>query len=160
MDQRECRTCGLVKPSSDFYSYRERTTHKDCKTCFSHKRLVYYYQKQRSGLCRLCGQVPPRERYKTCADCVLKERRHSAKRIRGRKRRIVEYLGGQCSRCGFKSEHLCVYDCHHRETEEKDFGIAQLIKYRVTWDELVVELDKCELLCANCHRIHHYANME
>ena len=65
------------------------------------------------------------------------------------KKRAIIYLGGKCRRCGgvFPDE---VYDFHHRDASLKEFHIS---RKSVRWATLVKELDKCDLLCANCHRI-------
>ena len=46
----------------------------------------------------------------------------------------------------------CCYDFHHRTPNEKDFEISQRL-YILSFEELTAEADKCDLLCANCHRI-------
>lgn len=62
--------------------------------------------------------------------------------------KIKEFL--PCSRC---SEHYpaCVMDFHHQQSEEKRFHIRQGRHRR--WKKIANELQKCDLLCANCHRI-------
>lgn len=67
-----------------------------------------------------------------------------------RKREAVKYLGGICQGCGLEDECVNVYDFHHRNPEEKDFEIAQ--RRWISLDEMKKELDKCDLLCAICHR--------
>jgi hypothetical protein len=65
-----------------------------------------------------------------------------------RKIKCVEYLGGKCSRCGYdKSLRALVF--HHRDPEEKEYGMTQL--QNKSWVKAKVELDKCDLLCSNCH---------
>ena len=68
----------------------------------------------------------------------------------------IKYLGGKCKRCGLECEEdmIGVFSFHHRNPEEKDFGISS--KYdRLSWEKIKKELDKCELVCNNCHgRIH------
>ena len=71
------------------------------------------------------------------------------------KLKMIEYKGGQCNRCNLKLEntHYSVFEFHHRNPEEKDVNFAK-IKYQ-KWDVIQKEIDKCDLLCANCHRITH-----
>lgn len=64
------------------------------------------------------------------------------------KRKSVEYLGGKCSRCGY-DRCLRALSFHHRDKETKIFGIANPSTKR--WDLIKAELDKCQLLCLNCH---------
>jgi hypothetical protein len=64
-----------------------------------------------------------------------------------------EYLGGVCKQCGWK-ECLWGLEFHHRDEKQKSFVINE--NYSLSWDKLKSELDKCDLLCANCHRLAHY----
>lgn len=68
------------------------------------------------------------------------------------KRRCVEYLGDECADCHGKY-HDAVYDFHHLDPSKKDFNVAS--GSTRNWDASKKELDKCVLLCANCHRIRH-----
>jgi hypothetical protein len=68
------------------------------------------------------------------------------------KLKAIEYLGGFCQKCGYDR---CpdALEFHHRNPKEKDFHISNG-NYR-RWDRIQAELDKCDLLCANCHREYH-----
>ena len=63
------------------------------------------------------------------------------------KQAAVQYLGGKCAICGY-DKTLAALEVHHRDPQEKDFVISATLN----WDRIVPELDKCVLLCANCHR--------
>jgi hypothetical protein len=68
------------------------------------------------------------------------------------KSQAVEYLGGSCQICGYSKCHEAL-EFHHKDPTKKDFGIS---KYRgVDIERIKPELDKCVLLCANCHRETH-----
>ena len=67
--------------------------------------------------------------------------------------KAIEYLGGECQDCGGKFPEA-VYDFHHLDPTEKEAGIAALTSDK-GWGKILEELDKCVLLCANCHRIRH-----
>ena len=67
--------------------------------------------------------------------------------------KAVEYLGGKCKDC-LHYFHPVIYDFDHRDEQDKEFNISS--NYRFRWVELKRELDKCDLRCANCHRLRHY----
>lgn len=69
------------------------------------------------------------------------------------KQKAIAYLGGCCKHCGLVTNHLSVYDFHHVNKEEKESDPGSLLHY--SWSRIQKELDKCILLCANCHRIEH-----
>lgn len=71
---------------------------------------------------------------------------------RKNKARAVEYKGGKCQRCQGVF-HPCVYDFHHTDPTLKEARVSHLMS--VKWENVKVELDKCELLCSNCHRLEH-----
>jgi hypothetical protein len=67
------------------------------------------------------------------------------------KAKFVELLGGCCSVCKGKFP-LPVYDFHHINDKKDD--IARMFNY-CSEKEILDEIKKCILLCANCHRIIH-----
>ena len=62
-------------------------------------------------------------------------------------------MGGKCNKCGGVF-HSSAFDFHHVNPEEKDVDPGALV--RRSKEALYAELSKCILLCANCHRIHHW----
>lgn len=73
------------------------------------------------------------------------------------KEQAVAYLGGKCRGCGY---HKCLaaLDFHHRNPREKDFEISSFqstaeagVQNTQSAVRLQRELDKCVLLCKNCH---------
>jgi hypothetical protein len=84
-----------------------------------------------------------------CLVCRAKQ----AKSVRNAmKRRCVEYLGGRCSKCGY-NRCLASLDFHHTDPVQKDFEIGRM-RGR-DFKTLRPELDKCVLLCRNCHGEEH-----
>lgn len=62
----------------------------------------------------------------------------------------LEYKGGKCEKCGY-SKCKSALEFHHTNPEEKDFSIGQKGETR-SWERVKKELDKCILVCSNCHR--------
>lgn len=86
-----------------------------------------------------------------------KRRTYTKERSRQRKIEAIEYKGGYCSRCAGVF-HPAAYDFHHRNPSEKEFDPCKMLL--AAWEKLTAELDKCDLLCSNCHRIVHYQQEE
>lgn len=82
-------------------------------------------------------------------------KQYQATRRRDSKEKAAALLGSVCERCGF--EHLAAIDFHHKDPMQKRFrlsdALARTKKY--TWEDIVEEVMKCELLCKNCHAIEH-----
>lgn len=75
-----------------------------------------------------------------------------------RKRKLwaIDYLGGRCSKCE-QQYHPAVYEFHHLDPLTKDRDPSKMLS--LSLNRLTAELDKCMLLCANCHRlVHHQDN--
>lgn len=85
--------------------------------------------------------------------------RSQKKRGKDRRKELVDILGGECQLCGYKKNQaaLCF---HHRNPEDKSFTITIRKCSNCTWESLVEEANKCELLCANCHMEIHYPDYE
>jgi hypothetical protein len=66
------------------------------------------------------------------------------------KTQCVNYKGGRCEKCGY-DRYVGALDFHHKDPNEKEFCISR-IKSRLFDEKVIQELDKCELLCSNCHR--------
>ncbi len=100
-------------------------TKRICTNCL--KNFVYYRHKAMN--------------ISLCSACVSKIRRRNIKL------KAVEYKGGKCQKCGYNK---CVgaLDFHHLDPREKDFTISG---NSGKWENLKKELDKCVLLCKNCH---------
>ena len=114
------------------------THEKECPKC--HKK--FYTKKQAKT-----------RRY--CYDCVPElEHRTGAALRQIIKNWALEYKGKKCQQCGYDkcSEAL---EFHHLNPQEKDFNLSDR-DVKLDWDMLKIELDKCILVCSNCHREIHY----
>lgn len=86
---------------------------------------------------------------------------YSAKRKRERRQELklkaVEYKGGKCSKCGY-DQNIHALDFHHLDPKAKELNISRDALSK-PWEQVKKELDKCILLCANCHReVHSFNN--
>lgn len=68
------------------------------------------------------------------------------------KARAVEYMGGKCFDCSGVFDPVA-FDFHHKDSTGKDVGVGNLL--RNGWRRVKDELDKCIMLCSNCHRVRH-----
>jgi hypothetical protein len=62
------------------------------------------------------------------------------------KEEAVKFKGSQCVLCGYNSCNRALH-FHHLNSHEKEKNISNY----TNWQKLVAELEKCVLVCANCH---------
>jgi hypothetical protein len=74
-------------------------------------------------------------------------------RIR-RKLWAIRYKGGCCQKCGY-DKCIGALDFHHLDPSTKEAGWTGMRK--MSMENMIKELDKCILLCANCHRETHFS---
>ncbi|KKL05303.1 hypothetical protein LCGC14_2607370 [marine sediment metagenome] len=100
-------------------------------------------------VCSRCGKTYD---YRP-ATGVCKTLCHACMVWRGRQRRkarALEYKGGKCQQCGY-NKCAAALQFHHTKPEEKTHTISYLIIRARPWEVIKTELDKCIVLCANCH---------
>ena len=118
-----------------------------CKRCKADKPLTEFYKNKSkpSGYgewCKDCGKEYKRDRYvPAVADVPV----YAVSRID----HIREAKNVPCHDCG-QSYHYCVMDFDHRGDEQKIFDISRGSSSR---EALILEIAKCDVVCANCHRL-------
>lgn len=77
---------------------------------------------------------------------------------RERKVKLLILKGGKCQKCPEKYDgtNACIFDFHHLDPKAKEMAL-NLHKMGWAWATLLKELDKCCILCSNCHRKQHSA---
>lgn len=117
-------------------------TTKNCIDCKLDKPLKDFYKSSthKHGVMVYC---------KNCFNkrCIL--------RWINRKIKYIQLLGGKCEKCNLelKNSHYSVFEFHHKFDKSKDYDWTKLrLKSE---DKIIKELNKCSLLCANCHRLEH-----
>ncbi len=119
------------------YDSDSKRVTKQCSMCKELKNIdEYYLYDKHSAYCKKCYNIKTRIRQSSF------------------KEKCVDYKGGSCISCGYK-KCTAALEFHHRVPETKKFSIVH------AWtkgfkQEVIEELDKCDLLCANCHRETHY----
>ena len=113
-------------------------------------------------MCVLCGNEFETIKYghtrKYCFECVPqyelgnREQQQRVMNIKHRniKKYLVNYKGGKCEICGYNK---CIDALHfHHPNSNKEFGIAATFHSLKDYEK---EVDKCQLLCSNCHAEEH-----
>jgi hypothetical protein len=91
--------------------------------------------------------VREKRTYKDRRDYLIKAVYARRKKIRAM---AVEYKGGKCERCSY-ARCIDALEFHHIDPTQKDFNISSK-GYTRSWLRVKEELDKCMIVCANCHR--------
>lgn len=143
-----CVDCGLIPTDvviMDFHHINSRDKDKGISRLFGTKITTEELHKELDKTILLC------------ANCHCK-RHNTDKRLTKRRKlklEAVKYLGNKCITCGViaDQDNLCIFDCHHKNPLDKLYGISEMINHRMSWEDIKKELDKCELMCRNDHRL-------
>lgn len=128
---------------------------RKCKDCGEEALCGWNYTFSRLGKPEYRARCT--ECFKTYAKKRQKRNRKSitaARKIKIRKRKVecVAYLGGRCQGCGY-DKSIVALTFHHRDKDEKERDVSHMLDW--PWAKLQAELDKCDLLCFNCHMALH-----
>lgn len=134
---------------------------KKCTKCQRELPLDNFRWKNKSegrrhAQCKECQRAQEKQHYQES-----RERRESVRMTADYQKSTNMYLVNKarqvgCKKCGEK--RLYVLDFHHRNSDEKIETINHMIK-SASAQILQRELEKCDVLCANCHREFHYLNL-
>jgi hypothetical protein len=118
-------------------------------------------QNDDSRLCCRCHNIKPRQdfynrRGKTGNSVYCKSCSNEQALSRQRKFKLdcIEYKGGRCINCGY-NRCAAALEFHHINPAEKDVEISRM-KCTKFSERTKKELDKCNLLCRNCHAEEHF----
>ena len=108
--------------------------------------------------CKGCQEELKGKQVKWCSQkCKNQDSNHKhndyasqKKRRFNRKKKFALLLGGECKVCGYK-ENLSCLAFHHRNPEEKEFNLSSRELGMYKEERLLNEVNKCDLLCHNCH---------
>jgi len=108
-----------------------------------------FQKKEKFGTKAICRKHGLTEYNKSnrCRKCLVEA---VQKRRDDIKIKSVNYKGGKCEKCGY-NKYIGALEFHHLNPEEKDFSIGYK-GYTRSWEKVKEEIDKCMLVCSNCHR--------
>lgn len=132
VEEKRCPKCERVLPSSKFNkdSNRADGLNPYCKECHAIYRKEYYQKN--------------------------KDKRQ--KQVYKRREKIREWFNSykkklKCNRCGF--DHIAALDFHHKD-DNKEYNISEIVSGGYSKETILKEIEKCEVLCRNCHAIEHW----
>lgn len=152
---RLCKYCH--QPTGSTWK-NKKTVCTSCKGSYSKLR-----SELKEKVCVTCNVLKPIElfhkkndrRFTTsvCKECFNS---YCMQRWIATKIKAIEYKGGKCQDCHVPHPDLPfpAFEFHHRDPSTKEMGWTKL-RLR-PWSSIIKELDKCDLLCSNCHRVRHY----
>ena len=151
-------TLGAAKSSVSAWLHDIPLTEEEKRRRFSRGAEISLQRaRERKLVCTVCNSEfvgkSTRSKYcsKRCLNQARPKRKSNSQAVVGwrrrNKERAVEYKGGECQVCGY-SRCIRAMKFHHLDPSKKDFGISEYIR---SWKKVEAELDKCLLVCGNCH---------
>ena len=132
-----CTKC-LVEKDEDEYFVKDKRTgrlHTQCKSCYKEHRQTYHVEHYR--------KYGDQYRARAKARRTLVRRELQA--------RLIEYMRDKsCIRCGEADIRVLEFD--HIDPTTKRLSIARALTYGKPWEYISEEMQKCQILCANCHK--------
>lgn len=143
-----CLQCGNIK--NILYAYNIRFIHK-CPNCIQHH-------------CLNCNNIFVLKRgnhRRFCYNCLPKHNNSVYNKLYRNyiKQSVINKYGNTCVICGYNTCYLSL-DFHHLNKDDKLFQPSKLLLINKPIEEIFKELDKCILICANCHRELHAKERE
>ena len=135
MENKICSKCELEKPLDKFFwrNKNKNVKHSQCKECYrlGRNQEEHYVKYKAEYISRAIGRK------------IIKTSENRMK--------LLEYFKTHhCIVCG--ESNPIVLDFDHREQSEKTLSISEMI-YHHNWEAIEKEISKCDVLCANHHRI-------
>ena len=129
--------CKILKNESEYYVKDSKTgrLHAHCKACYKLHRITYYAKHY--------------DKYKE--EYRLRAGNRKNKLKNEYRQNIQNYLlKNPCKDCGEKD--IRVLELDHLDIKNKVFSVSQGVRLGYSWDKIYQEIQKCQVLCANCHK--------
>ena len=117
-------------------------------------------------ICTKCGQTLPIDQFNwrdkskgtRRSECKFCHCGYMRDRYRQKKTEIQDLkIGIKCAKCGYDRCGAAL-EFHHINPEEKDDTVARMLSNNYSLDNVKKEIEKCIVLCANCHQEFHFLN--
>lgn len=130
---------------------------KRCTRCKQELPLDRFYERKRGlknyiAMCKDCHKVESAERYKRDREKILIRSKKKAAESRLFVRHLKANLS--CNRCPEK--HPATLQFHHKDPYTKKMAVSFAVKSGFSKKTILKEIEKCEVLCANCHAKEHW----
>jgi hypothetical protein len=146
--RRFCLTCSPFGTKDRRHPNERQNKTRKCSSCQVTKPLTYKF----FGVGHKHGFASNQFSYQ-CRECHSEK---SKEFCRKRKLKCIAYKGGRCQICGYNKSVYSLH-FHHLDPSLKEFTVGQ----GVSWERTQTELDKCQLVCANCHgELHEIAHTQ
>ncbi len=130
---------------------------KHCKSCNEDKPISEFSFKNKSkgtlnSKCRVCRNAYVKTHYKQNKRQYLdRNKRYLPEKIEKTKMMFCEYLSNhKCLHCG--ESDIRTFEFDHRNPTEKVHNVYTMLSQGVSWKKILLEIDKCDVLCSNCHK--------
>lgn len=131
---------------------------KRCNRCKEEKDLEAFSIHRarpdgRQVTCKECYKTLNNQSYMNSSSSRKQKVAERRNRVKAENKEIIKKVkdDNPCCFCG-ETEHCCL-DFHHKDPTQKEFEISNSMKKNK--GKLVEEIDKCVVICSNCHRKHH-----
>lgn len=132
---------------------------KQCFKCKQNKDYIYFSKNKSKkdgycNQCKKCQKIYHDKHYLNNKSDYLNRNKDNKLLI---KQFIIEFKKDKsCIKCG--ESHPACLQFHHRDKNNKKFEISHSHSYTIT--TILKEIEKCDILCANCHfKLHYNENL-
>ncbi len=123
-----------------------------CFRCHKFKSRLHSRSGRQLKICTVCFNAHYKSLCKS-EDALRRTAKEASKRARQRKEKVVlEHLQrSPCMDCG--ENNILVLEFDHRDPRKKLGNVGEMLAKGTSYERLEAEMDKCDVVCANCHRI-------
>lgn len=94
---------------------------------------------------------------------TFERKAHKVELQRKRRREIREWIvqtkgNLHCEKCS--ESHLACLDFHHKDPSEKEISLSNAVTHGWSKERILKEMQKCVVLCSNCHRKFHFDEID